>query len=265
MKRLIPFIFFISIGAFGCSQLVTIQVPTVDSADGVRLGPYLGFENDTIRVAYNFWGEKGLMGIVILNKLKIPIYVDWKKCAFIIGSGKFDYWNETETIRTTTATSHFGAGSFAWFSNSSGSMTTVVTKPERVTFIPPNTAILRGIFTIASTQLPIDPRIQPITIDTTVVVIKDNLLKWNKSFKYQVYSLSQANSPLRFSSFLTYSTDEHFQKEAYVSSAFYVSSITIMPEQMFTRTTWSTPNDMLNSEWNTPCSFYIPQQRNAGR
>jgi len=37
------------------------------------------FENDTIKVTYYFWGNRGIMQISVFNKINAPIYIDWKK------------------------------------------------------------------------------------------------------------------------------------------------------------------------------------------
>jgi|GEM_PF-3117677 len=40
------------------------------------------YENDTIKITYYFWGNKGIVQIGINNKLDKPIYVDWKKSIY---------------------------------------------------------------------------------------------------------------------------------------------------------------------------------------
>jgi len=42
-------------------------------------------ENDTCRITYNFYGEKGPIHISIYNKTNKPLQVDWKKSAVIFG------------------------------------------------------------------------------------------------------------------------------------------------------------------------------------
>jgi len=37
------------------------------------------YENDTIKVTYYLWANKGIMQISIFNKKDFPIYIDWKK------------------------------------------------------------------------------------------------------------------------------------------------------------------------------------------
>src|SRR4051812_46103003 len=50
------------------------------------------FENDTVKIDYDFWTEHGVMSFAVFNKLKIPIYIDWKKSSFIVNDRKLDYW-----------------------------------------------------------------------------------------------------------------------------------------------------------------------------
>ena len=55
------------------------------------------FENDTLKITYSFWGNRGVLAFEIYNKLAKPIYVDWKKSSFIYKDQKLNFWVETET------------------------------------------------------------------------------------------------------------------------------------------------------------------------
>jgi hypothetical protein len=122
---------------------------------------FLTHENDSIQVAYVFWAENGLVGLFVHNKLNQPLYIDWKKCSYITGTTKHDYWDETVTMtengsssssasywetffdnnRSSRAARNQSTGAVeaysASFSNTFWSSVTSITKPERITFIPP--------------------------------------------------------------------------------------------------------------------------------
>jgi|GEM_PF-2744500 len=91
----------------GCVQPPPPPAPTdiwlmhVQSTNCSSIEGFLNSENDTIRVTYIFWAEKGFMGLYIHNKLTRPLYIDWRKCSFITGITKHDYWTETVTIENT--------------------------------------------------------------------------------------------------------------------------------------------------------------------
>ena len=94
----------------GCMSSPTKQtnvlLAEVQSVDCPFVQGFLNYENDTIRVAYIFWAENGLMGLFVHNKLQRPLYIDWKKCSYITGDLKHDYWNETVTMENSgTSTS----------------------------------------------------------------------------------------------------------------------------------------------------------------
>jgi len=97
---------FLFIG-YGCNQTSIPIVKTdvilmsIKSTNCQTVEGFLNYENDTIRVAYIFWAEKGIMGLFIHNKLMKPLYIDWKKCSYITGTTKHDYWDETITVTNT--------------------------------------------------------------------------------------------------------------------------------------------------------------------
>ena len=98
MKNTYLMIFFLSILLTSC---VSYKIGTV-SSDSKELNNNLVFENDTIRISYNFWGKNGLAGFDVYNKLNIPIYLDWKKSAFIPNDKMMSYWqDETNTTGST--------------------------------------------------------------------------------------------------------------------------------------------------------------------
>ena len=66
-----------------------------DSTNCPKIGQYFEYENDTISVTYSFWEMNGTIEMLIRNKLNQPIYIDWKKCSFITGETKHDYWDGT--------------------------------------------------------------------------------------------------------------------------------------------------------------------------
>ena len=73
--------------------IMELQSPGCSAVEG-----FPTYENDSIQVAYVFWGDNGLVGLFIHNKLNQPLYIDWKKCSFITGTTKHDYWDETITV-----------------------------------------------------------------------------------------------------------------------------------------------------------------------
>lgn len=143
------------------------------------MGEFLTTENDTIRLVYAFWDENGRMGVFIHNKSDKPLYIDWKKCSFLVEDEKNDYWQDVTSINTSWNSTASGSSESKsssetkdWFSQfmkelngfyessakstSSGksvstwqmetfsSLTSIITKPERITFIPPRATICKA-------------------------------------------------------------------------------------------------------------------------
>jgi hypothetical protein len=155
------------------------------------------FENDTVRIAYDFWQNKGKMSFSIYNKLGIPIFIDWKNSALIINDNKYAYWVEKETRNGTRK---------GYVSNSASFSTenSVAVKDERVSSIPPHSKIRK----IASDKLrrTVNPKIDDfkmtfrnfIAISTTEDVKLDNyvdnefvVVKVEKSKKLPMRNLKE--------------------------------------------------------------------------
>ena len=197
MKRKL-FVFYI-LSTFiwlGCSQTY-VQVMQVNCTDCAQIGSYYAYENDTIRVVYYFWAENGVMGFSIQNKTNIPIYIDWKKCSYVLKKEKNDYWKETAELTSYSETNRFAVGAFSWIDKTLGTSTTLLNKPERVTFIPPGASISRGLFNIKNEGLLYSPSKFSETRDTVATTFT-----MDKKVSYKISRFVPEQSPISFSSFL---------------------------------------------------------------
>lgn len=223
------------------------------------------YENDTLKITYSFWMEKGVMAFTIYNKLDKPIYIDWKKSSYIDNSVKLNYWEEEE--RNKTVSSHRGyyysgpllrAGISPSFGITSSVSTTI--KVERVTFIPPQSNYYRSEF-----------RIMPYgyykKISKENVEYHTSIKNSDKTTKVYVINFVKNNSPLIFRNFLTFSLSENFNNEFYVDNEFYVTKISEMSEKQFggyklnETGKWyvrdDTGNKVYESNYEKPTSFFI--------
>jgi hypothetical protein len=89
------------------------------------------YEDDTLKIIYDFWDNKGKMSFSIYNKLSIPIFIDWKNSAMIINDNKYAYWVDKE-IRKGHSVRYSNSGS------SFGNETSIAVKDERVSSMPPH-------------------------------------------------------------------------------------------------------------------------------
>lgn len=65
------------------------------------------FENDSVKLIYAFWENKGVVNFSIYNKLNVPLYVDWRKSSYIDNSVKLNYWEDEQTSVTTSVYSNY--------------------------------------------------------------------------------------------------------------------------------------------------------------
>lgn len=188
---------------------------------------FLVFENDSVKITYSFWAENGIMAFSVYNKLSIPLYIDWKKSSMVSNGNKIGYWkdevrsggafngrlysgNITETSIYSIAQGNWAFGSI---------------KPERITFLTPNSAITR----VQSKLFPFPKNV------VTKSVVKKALMKYDgkktNPINYNEYSAD--NTPLKFRNFLSISTTENFVNESYIDNAFYVGVIYDLTEKDF--------------------------------
>jgi len=268
---------------WGCSSTTVFQRLDVNSTDCKYQDGYLSFESDTLRVVYLFWAENGIMAVFIHNKTNSPLYVDWKKCSFITGEIKHDYWDESTTISTFSSSTTLAeektnamASAAFWFSHliqnnlvsSTGSAqasssstsnwfqqtfsgsVTHISKSERITFIPPHTTISPLAYRLVPSVTSLGGSKNAKTQDTSLYVLEYQQGKvlrgrqpTQKKEHMLVASYSPQNSPFMFRSFLTYSQDEKFSTEHYLDSHFFVERILELPMEAFDAQAMPPPDD----------------------
>jgi hypothetical protein len=206
------------------------------------------FENDTIKITYDLWSSYGNISFSVYNKLDVPIYVDWKKSAFIKQEKRHKYWSGK---MVTEATSRLTPATKKTLAFTEGN--TTQTQEERIAFIPPHSYIENpakfSILEYGENYI----FFKDIPLSFEYLSLKDQnkkelkgtepglvkVLPVNKSWGadgtidiYQV-EYSKENSPVSFSNFLTYSTTESFANEHYISNSFYIKRILEMDKKQF--------------------------------
>jgi hypothetical protein len=117
---------------------------TKDSKD------FFYYENDTIKVVYSFWSQGGVVAYTFFNKLPKPLYIDWSKSSHIVNGKKYNYWNdETFSSTFTNANDVYSRNPnqnlvnpyYLFQRNGYSFSDTRTSKPEKISFIPPNSYI----------------------------------------------------------------------------------------------------------------------------
>ena len=214
---------------YGCKSYV--QVFDTKGTNVNIENEFYVFENDSLKITYSFWTQKGLMTFAIFNKLDKPLYIDWKKSSYIDNSVKLNYWIDEEKKKSLE---YYGSYYYDGpllkpgyaISNTGGVSVSSTVKVERITFIPPSSNYYRSQFYI----LPIN--FFKLDTKTPFKEVPRND-KPKKKTKVYEKSYSKENSPLVFRNFLSFSFSENFENEFYVDNEFYISDIKEMDKRHF--------------------------------
>ncbi len=241
MKLLVYFIAGLLLLA-GCTpnaQLITLRGDNVNPTEKGLI-----FESDTLTLSYSFYSERGLMKLTIYNKLAVPLFINWKNSAFIVGSNKFDYWQDVANVELATYYSYRYP-----LNRISG----IISKDDQVGFIPPQTRVVKQQFIV-----------QPsgnIKLSGRPVLEREPVLGNQKRFvEVNDYVYTADNSPCRFRNYLTLSTRRDFQTEFHIDTRFYAANVRLMPATQISdyRMVYVSPNDArVHNLHKSPDSFYL--------
>lgn len=246
--RTIPLLILCVVALSACApnaQLVTLRGNNVTPDPGGLM-----LDTDTLTLRYNFSGERGQMAVSVVNKLDRPLYIDWKRSAFIIGQDKVDYWQDVANVDLSGST----LGS-RYSRYSISSINGTISKDNQVGFIPPKTRLDKRQFVVipnGTLRLPGTP---------TVVQERD---KWNpdrkKPLLIDVYNYEADQSPLQFRNYLTLSTDKDFKTEFVIDTKFWASDVRILPKDQLTGVTVQQYDGTYSypGPFSKPDGFYIP-------
>lgn len=247
---------FLCLFLFSCAKSTYIYETQKESPELLKNEQdFLFFENDTLKIVYTFWENRGVLAFSIYNKLQQPLYVNWKRSSFIINSKKLDYWQEEYITERVTKGKQSGSSvavssPIGYLMGLSGSSSTYVTNestiiPERVTFIAPQSFIYKSKFNLIPIEkVNIKKRWETGTIP--------RLNK--KPVKGQYVTFDKNNTPINFRNFFTISTSEDFSTESYISHEFYVTRIT----KLKSIHTYKTNYDHDKKTWFRVYYFYNP-------
>lgn len=269
MKNIIILITIILI-SFGCKRYVQV-IETKSNNTQLQNKLYV-LENDTLRITYNFWAEKGLIAFEVYNKADKPLYIDWKKSSYINNKIKLNYW-ENEIVSKSYVTRY---GSYYFFGDNVNrkassfnleSSISSITKAERITFIPPKSKYYRSQFVIYPTKhfkFKSKKKFKKVPRN-------DNPKKETKIYEL---SFSKKHSPLIFRNFITFSFTEDFETEFYIDNEFHISKVTEMNRKHFEQVQRNEDGDYLYkrgnphpikiSKFKNGNSFYIRIPKNRG-
>lgn len=169
-------------------------------------------ENDTLLLQYNFNGYNGPIKVSVYNKTAIPISIDWKKSAIIVGDKAYSYYSPNQQLSGTTST--IGYRYNYNLNSTGGTIEATIKSQEGIEFIPPYSMKEQSTMYVISGYLKDIPQ-ESMT--------KRYLWPDRKDLpKMKTIDYTPENSPIHLRSYLTFSTnDQEFSME----HQFYVSQI----------------------------------------
>jgi hypothetical protein len=92
MKKYTYYTIFIFVCLLFVSCAYEAKLITLQGSNLVSRPEGLLLETDTLLLKYDFYSPLGQIRFTLYNKLTVPLYIDWKKSAYIMGKIKNDYW-----------------------------------------------------------------------------------------------------------------------------------------------------------------------------
>lgn len=205
-----------------CKSLV--QVMETKTTNTELIDDEYVYENDSIKITYNFWREYGSLKFTVYNKLNKPLYIDWTQSSYINNTVKRNYWVDEENS-VSDGYSLYGYDSNG-FPKSKSKIQTKSVKPEKVTFIPPKSNFIKNQFIL----MPIN-EFRMKNADKKKVQSK---LRTGKTIEIKEMDYDTSSSPLIFRNFLTLSFAQDFGTKFYVDNEFYLTKISELDTRDFT-------------------------------
>lgn len=182
------------------------------------------FENDTVRISYDFSGYRGKMSFVIHNKLSQPIYIDWKNSSFIYNSEKFNYWiEETNTVASSFQISNISPYNRNFLGAAASTSRQKSVKSERITFIPPKSSISSNISYVQFKLTNVDYfKFDKLKANK---ISMPQINKKNKSLEAFEYVYNVGNTVVSFRNFIAITFSENSSQFNFIDNHFYVNSL----------------------------------------
>ena len=230
LRSLLISIFLLCLSHFSHSQN-DAQLVTLDCDHLELIGDEFVYENDTLKITYDFYSDNGTMKFTIYNKTDKPLYFDWKKSAYIINERKFAYWADEAEINARTT--GYQIQWLEWLSTETSKTIGTIKSEDRIEFIPPRTKTAKDKFRLSK-----DEHIK--TFKGPEISLINKNWKKNKSNQTELktYSFNRSSTPLEFRNFVTYSFTEDFTEEISLDFSFWVTEILEMDPRQIVATAY---------------------------
>jgi len=201
--------------AFG--SCASYQYLTLDSAQMPKNAKKeFTWENDTLRVNYNFNGEGGPITISIYNKTDKPLYIDWNKSAMVRDGHASSL--SSPTVQVSGSVTSYGRRV------SYGNLSASFEMPEGVNLVPPASDITKNLGALAD-SIPISSEFLPDSAKIEKGIYPDG-----QPYKFRRYHFDETKSPLQFKSYLTLVLGNNNANSFSVSHSFYANEVLLTRE-----------------------------------
>lgn len=213
MRSLILSVLIIlALGSCSTYQYVTLNSPEMKKNEGQDLV----YENDTLRLTYNFNGKGGPITISVYNKTNQALYVDWNKSAMVRGGHAYSLSNPN--VQVSGSIWSYGRRVSYSDLNASFSM------PDDVNMIPPSSDISKTLKAIVDSSS-ISREFLPDSVKAMKGYYSDG-----GSYQFRRYHFDEGSSPLRFRSYLTFVLGNNSAMGFSISHAFYAGEVVLTRE-----------------------------------
>lgn len=239
----------------GCSTSTFYQLYKTDSNDVQNLVEGMVFENEDVKVVYNFWDDTGNSSFLLFNKTESDIFVDLKKSHLILNgiastyfqnrtfsestSSSFSLGGSTTTnyykgISTALLSGYYfdGYGSSNAIANTVSSLSSLTTRSK--------SAVAKGqaVTTVEQDVVCIPAQAAKAFTGFSLnnSLFRDcSLLRFPSKRQIATKRFNQNNTPLTIKNIISYGSDENpGDSFKTIESNFWVTEIANYPEPEFT-------------------------------
>lgn len=172
-------------------------------------------ENDTLLIRYNFLGRDAPVYLHIENKLNVPVYIDWRQSALIVNDKAVSYVPAEIPLKGMISTY---SSNNRYSSYSLGSLDATASLPPSVDFIPPHSHIEKQPLGVTNRM------VRGGQSDTAFKKVKVAAAEGGY-YSIRQANYTEANSPVRFRSYLTFMIGEAGSKPLAYEHSFYVNEL----------------------------------------
>jgi hypothetical protein len=204
-------------------------------------------ENDSLKLVYNFSGHQGPINITVENKLSVPVYIDWQRSDIIVNGKAVSFAPGEMKINGEFNGSSYNIGR-SNYGVTSGQINATASLPPTMGFIPPK-ALLNKL------PMCLTLRYNESLEDTAWHKMKYTPVE-GVTVAVKKATFTEANSPFRFRSYITYMVGEPGSKPLTYEHSFYVSEIMC---------TGTGPEYMLMNTANRGNQYYTSKMTKGGQ